>query len=161
MPLDDEEPSTPTVTYHDRVAAAFLKRIEQAFALVGELQTPHPKKERFVRANHTVPVEFIAGVAAIVEVTPELERVKRLDPAEARDVLQFLTAFEPAANRVAILLRCLRFTMRARKAQVADQALQVYFAAKRYSRRRNSSVLAERTAIMRRALGRARSGKMS
>src|SRR6185436_4266583 len=115
MSLDDEQPPSPTVTHQDRVAAAFLKRIEQAFALLGELQTPHPQKERFVRANHTVPVEFIAGVADVVEATPELESVKRLDPAKARDVLQFLTAFEPAANRVGTLLRCLRFTMRARK----------------------------------------------
>jgi hypothetical protein len=45
--------------------------------------------------------------------------------------------------------------MRARKAEVADQALQVYFLAKRYTRRRKNSMLAERTAILRRLLGRA------
>ena len=155
MALDDGERPSPTVTHHDRVAAAFIKRIEQGFALIGELETPHPQKERFVRANHTVPVEFIADVASIVEETPELDSVRRLIPAEARDVLQFLAAFEPAANRVAILLQTLRFTMRAKKAKVADEALQVYFLAKRYARRRSGAAIAERAAVMRRSLGRA------
>jgi hypothetical protein len=155
MAFDDEEQPSPALTHHERAAATFVEHIEQAFALLGELQTPHPKKERFVRAYHTVSVEFIAGVAAIVDETPELENVKRFVPAEARDVLQFLAAYEPAANRVEILLRALRFTMRAKKAKVADAALQVYFLANRYARRPANSLIAERAAVMRRALGRA------
>jgi hypothetical protein len=155
MAFEDEEQASPTVTHHEQVAAAFLERIEDAFALIGGLQTPHPKKERFVRAYHTVSVDFIADVAAIVDQTPELETVKRFVPAEARDVLQFLAAYEPAANRVEILLRALRFTMRAKKAEAADAALHVYFLANRYSRKHSGSPLAERAAAMRRTLGRA------
>ena len=143
------------MTHYEEVAAAFIERIEQAFALVGQLQASHPSTEPFVRSNHTVPLKFIADVAAIVEDTPDLAIARRFDAAEARDVLQFLAAFEPAANRVDILLRALRFTMRAKKARVADGALQVYHLAKIYGRRRDGAAIGESAARMRRSLGRA------
>jgi hypothetical protein len=155
-PLPDPAATpSPTVTHHERVAAEFIAAIEQAFALVGELQTPHPAREPFVRSNHTVPIGFIADAAVLVEDSPELQSVKRLDPAEARDVLQYLAAYEPAANRVEILLQALRFTMRAKKAKVADEALQIYLLAKLYGRKRDGAAMAERATVLRRSLGRA------
>ena len=152
---DTHETTSPTVTYYQKLAETFLARIEEAFALLGDLQFRHPSTEPFIRSNHTVPVEFIADVAAIVENTPDLAIAKKFDPAEARDVLQFLAAFQPAADRVAILLDGLRYTMRAKKAKVGDGALQVYQLAKSFGRHKEGAVLAERAVVMRRSLGRA------
>ena len=154
MAEPDERPS-PTVTNSQELAAEFMARIESAFALLGPLQSPHPSTDPFVRSNHTVPLEFIADVAAAVEDDPDLAFPKRFDPREARGVLQFLQAFEPAADHVEILLDALRYTMRMKKAKVADGALQIYHVAKMLGRRRDGAAIAERAAIMRRALGRA------
>ena len=150
-----DEIASPTVTHYQELAAIFIARVEDAFALLGELQYRHPLTEPFIRSNHTVPIEFIADVAAIVEDMPDLAIVKKFDPLEARDVLQFLQAFEPAANRVEILLSGLRYTMRAKKAKVADGALHVYHMAKLFGRRKEGAVFHDRAAVMRRSLGRA------
>ena len=66
---------------------------------------------------------------------------------------QFVDAFRPVFDQLEMLTRSVKFTMAARKAKAAEEALHVYALAKRYARNPNSSVLPH-IEILRRALGR-------
>jgi len=148
---DDPTPS-PTVTHYQQVASEVNGAIETALAQIAPLEAPHPTTRAFVRANAAIDTNFIASVIAAVENNKELQGTK-FNLVEARDALQFAEAFRPILDRITILARNLKFTIDARKANVAEDALHVYALGKRYSKNPNSTVLPD-VEIMRRELGR-------
>jgi hypothetical protein len=147
-----DTPSTTTVTHYQQLAQQVSSTIATALSQISPLESPHPTTRDFVRANAAVETNFISSVIAAVESIPELQGTK-FDVAEARDMLQFIEAFRPVLDQVDVLARSLKFTLDARKAKVAEDALHVYALAKRYSRNPNSATLPVAD-IMRRELGR-------
>jgi hypothetical protein len=149
-----EEIPSPTVTHYQQVATQVKTSIDGAVALVGTLETPHTATRDFVRANAAVPLPFIVSIITAVERNSELQGIK-FDLVAARDMLQFNDALNSVRDQVEVLDRTLKFTMDARKAAVAEEALHVYAAAKRYAKNPNSP-LAPYVEIMKRELGRTR-----
>ena len=150
-----EEPS-PTVTHYEQLAAEVSIAIDTAIAEIRGIEAPHPATRDFVTAHQSVPNDFIAAVMAAVDATPELKNVNKFNVAEARDTLQFMDAFGPVATRLAAMARDLKYTMQARKAKIAADALQTYEIAKGVARDPGSAGLVTHIADMRRTLGRGR-----
>jgi len=149
-----ETPPSPTVTHYQQLASEVSATIATAMSQIAPLEAPHPTTRDFVRANASVDSNFIVSVIAAVESTPELQGTK-FDVTEARDMLQFADAFRPVLDQIDVLGRSLKFTIDARKAKVAEDALHVYALGKRYARNPNSAALPH-VEIMRRELGRTR-----
>src|SRR6185436_2789974 len=93
---------SPTVTRYQQLASEVSASIAKALSQIAPLEAPHPSTRDFVRANSAVGTKFIAAVIAAVEESPELQGTK-FDVAEARDMLQFLEAFQPVLNQIAVL----------------------------------------------------------
>jgi hypothetical protein len=147
---------TPTVTYYQQVATQVSVALNQALSLITSFAAPHTSTTGFVRSHRSIPTEFIATAIAAVESTPELQSVKKFDVNEARDVLQFVDAFRPIVDLIDSLARDLRFTVDARKAKVAADALQIYDIAKGVARDPDSAPLQTHLQNMKRDLGRSR-----
>jgi len=152
--VEGETTPSPTVTHYQQIAAQVSAAITTALQQIAPLEAPHPTTRDFVRANASVSIDFIVSVIAAVESTSELQGTK-FNVVEARDMLQFIEAFRPVLDLIDVLARKLKFTMDARKANVAEDALHVYALGKRYARSPNSTTLPH-VEIMRRELGRAR-----
>jgi len=150
------EAPSPTVTHYEQLAAEVSIAIDTAFAEISGIEAPHSSTRDFVRGYQSVSNDFIGTVIAAVEATPELKNVNKFNVAEARDTLQFIEAFGPVAARLAAMARDLKFTMQARKAKVAADALQTYDIAKGVARDRGSAGLTTHIDDMRRTLGRGR-----
>jgi hypothetical protein len=144
----------PTITYHQQLAAELMESLDQFAARIPGLEGAHESKMDFVRSHVNVPFEFLGSAIAAVEQTPELQAGHRLDVDDARDALQFIAAFRPAADKLALILGMLRFTLASRKAGLAAEALQIYSLAKGYARDPQGAEIGNHVANMRRDLGR-------
>lgn len=149
-----EGPGTPTVTHYQQLAAEFSAELDEIAAIIPKLEAQHVSTANFVRSHLNVPTEFLATVIAAVEQTVELQGVKKLDVATARDTLQFIEAFRPVLDKVTAFARNLQYTMNSRKASLAADALQIYDIAKGIARDPNSAAVASLVANMKRDLGR-------
>ncbi len=147
---------TPTVTHYQQIASKLSETVTAAFADVTSFEAPHASTLGFVRSHQSVSTAFIATVISAVEATGELQSVKKFDTLEARDTLQFIEAFRPVVDLMNALARDLKFTIDARKAKVAADALQIYDIAKGVARDPGSASVSAHVHNMRRDLGRAR-----
>jgi len=145
---------TPTVTHYQQVAAQVGAALHEALSRIASFEAPHPSTLRVVRTHRIIPTEFIATAIAVVEATPELQSVRKFDVDEARDVLQFIDAFRPIVDLIDSLARDLRYTIGARKAKVAADALQIYEIAKGVARDPDSAALQTHLQNLKRDLGR-------
>jgi len=119
-------PATPTITEMDRAAELCSAAIEAVAALIPGLEIPHPLTRGQVRAQRTVPREFIESMIAAVEQVESLRALGKFDAEDAREALQFQDAFGPIADLLAHLTAPLKFTLEWRKARAAAGALQTY-----------------------------------
>jgi hypothetical protein len=145
---------TPTVTYYQQVAEQFMKSLDEIVQIIPKLEASHVATATFVRTHLNIPNEFLATAIASVEQHPTLQAVQKLDPATARDTLQYIEAFRPVLDKVTAFQRALWFTLGSRKALLAADALQIYDVAKGLSRDPGSADMASHVANLKRDLGR-------
>lgn len=149
-----DQPSTLTVTHYQQLAAQFMAALDEIATIIPKLEAAHISTANFVRSHLNVPIEFLGTATAAVEQTAELQGVKKLDVASARDTLQFIDAFRPVLDKVSAFAKNLQFTLNSRKASLASEALQIYDIAKGLARDPNSATVASLVANMKRDLGR-------
>ena len=123
---DPNPVSTPTITHYQEIAAKVSSDLAAAVAQIPHFEARHETTEAFVRSHKGVKAEFIATAVAAVEATPELRAVNKFDVVAARDTLQFIEAFRPVVDQLDALAADVRFTIDARKATQAADALQIY-----------------------------------
>ncbi|HYK01658.1 MAG TPA: hypothetical protein VE974_07870 [Thermoanaerobaculia bacterium] len=119
-------PAAPSLTYHQRLAEEIMRDLEAVAAKIPYLEDPHHSKAAFVRSHGNVPIPFLQTATTAVEQTDELQAVKKLDPAQAHDTLQYAHAFRPVIDQIFALGRRLKFTVASRRARLAFQSLQIY-----------------------------------
>src|ERR1700682_3626152 len=126
------DPTTlsPTVTHYQQLADEFLKTLDTLAATLPIFEASHVTTFKFVRGKLNVPLQFLASAVAAVEQAPDLQAMKKLDTTQARDTLQFLDAFRTVVDKVTSFANALQFTMNARRAGLAADALQIYGIAK-------------------------------
>jgi hypothetical protein len=133
-----------------------------ALALISdhmELQSPHPETAGRVRGGRTVSREFVLALIAAIEARPELRELNLFDCNAAHEVLQANDATRVVADRLAMLLASVNYTMEARWAKIAHAALQTYRHASVLASLPENAALAAHIEILRRHLGRShRSG---
>ncbi|HEX2062670.1 MAG TPA: hypothetical protein VHK90_18155 [Thermoanaerobaculia bacterium] len=145
---------TPTITHYQQLATEFMAALDEIAQIIPKLEAAHISTANFVRSHLNVPIEFLGTATAAVEQTAELQGVKKLDVASARDTLQFIDAFRPVLDKVSAFAKNLQFTLNSRKASLASEALQIYDIAKGLARDPNSATVASLVANMKRDLGR-------
>ncbi len=139
-PPTAEAPS-PTITHYQQLATEFMAALDEIAQIIPKLEAAHISTANFVRSHLNVPIEFLATATAAVEQTAELQGVKKLDVASARDTLQFIDAFRPVLDKVSAFAKNLQFTLNSRKASLASEALQIYDIAKGLARDPNSATV--------------------
>jgi hypothetical protein len=157
--MDDETQVVPSgstaaeLTEAEELAARIIRAIDIVAARL-ELETPHPATAKRVRGARTVSREFVEAMIAAVEALPELQRLETFDSAEARDVLQGRASMQAVADRVAMLMASVNYTIEARWARVARAALDTFRLASAIAESTDNAVLAAHVEVLRRHLGR-------
>ncbi|MCU1350033.1 MAG: hypothetical protein JWO56_3063 [Acidobacteria bacterium] len=119
-----------------------------------ELETPHPATARRVRGARTVPREFVVSMIAAAERRPDFLFLGAFDSAEARSVLESSDAYRMLAERTAMLLASLNYTIEARWANVVAGAMYAFSQASIVAKRPEQAELAAEIENLRRQLGR-------
>lgn len=119
-----------------------------------ELESPHPSTARRVRGARTVPREFVVSMIAAVERRPDFPFFSRFDSAEARAVLESSDAYRVLAERTAMLLASLNYTIEARWAKVVASAVHTFSMASIVAEQSERAELAAEIENLRRQLGR-------
>jgi hypothetical protein len=143
-----------TVTHFLAMAQQFSDAMEQMFAMIPDLQEAHPTNVDFVRGHTTVPVPFLYSMVSLVEEQPDLQAVGKLSAASGRGRLQFMEAFRPVIDKLAVFVDKLRFTVNERRASLTTECLQMYAIIKALARDPGSAELGAYLAILKRDLNR-------
>lgn len=143
-----------TTTRYQEIAAQFMSGLDALTALLPKLEAEHGTTINTVKGHLTVPNVFLASTIAAVEQTPDLQAFQDLDVVAGHDVLQFIEAFRPVANKVNALGRSLEFTMDSRKSALVVNALRVYDLAKSVARNPRNAALGAHVKTMKRDLNR-------
>ena len=150
----DPTAPSPTVTRYQQLADDFSKALDEIAAIIPRLEASHPATANFVRSHVNVPAEFLATAIAVVDQTPELQALNKLNVSAARDTLQFIEAFRPMQDKVTAFADSLKFTIASRKASLAADALQIYYIAKGVARDPGAASVASLVQNLGRDLGR-------
>ena len=145
---------TPTVTHYQRLASELVAAIDQITAIMPQLAEVQIAVSKYTRGQLGIPERFCATAVAAVEQLPDLLGLRTLDPAAARDTLQFLDAFRTVRDRGEAFSRNVKFTFDSRKAELIRDSLQVYYLAKGLARKTRNPDLEAHIANMARDLGR-------
>jgi hypothetical protein len=142
-PVEIEELTTTVVAALDLIAR-----------IIPDLRTPHPATARKVRGGRTVPREAVVGIIAMVEASPALQEMNLLNTARAREVLEHDDGFRVLDERLKRLRRQVRYTVEARWAEVASEAMDAYSMAAYLAKKPRYADLAAHLATIRRHLAR-------
>jgi hypothetical protein len=154
VPVDNTP--TPTTTHYQQLANDFSNALDALVTILPRLELKHESTVGFVRSHVNVSLEFLETVIAAVERTPTLTQLNKVDLVQARDTLQFLSAFRVIVDRIDEVSKALKFTMDSRKANLSADALQIYAIAKGVARDAGSADVAIHVQNMKRDLGRAK-----
>ena len=143
---------TPTVTHHQKSASEFITALDRIASTIPALDVSQISRADLVAGPQTIPMKFVETIVWAVEQVPELLASGRLDPAVARDAMQFLEAFRSVDDKVMAFRRQVRAAMKSRKSSLVLAALDVYAIAQSFAR--NNPVIAAHVANMKRDLGR-------
>jgi hypothetical protein len=156
QPTDGNQGNTTfaTTTRYQEIAAQFMSGLDALTALLPKLEAEHGTTINAVKGHLTVPNVFLASTIAAVEQTPDLQAFQDLDVVAGHDVLQFIEAFRPVANKVNALGRSLEFTMDSRKSALVVNALRVYDLAKSVARNPRNAAMGAHVKTMKRDLNR-------
>jgi hypothetical protein len=153
VPSEAEASAKPAVRAAEELAVD-LARVMDLIAERLKLETPHPATARRVRGARTVPREFIVSMIAAAERRPDFPFLGKFDTAEARSVLESSDAYRMLAERTAMLLASLNYTIEARWAKVVAGALYAFSQASIVAEQPERAELAAEIENLRRQLGR-------
>jgi hypothetical protein len=134
--------------------AADVAKVMDLIAERLKLESPHPDTARRVRGARTVPREFVVSMIAAAERRPDSPFLGAFDSAAARSVLESSDAYRILAERTAMLLASLNYTIAARWATVVANAMYAFSQASGVARQRNQAELAAEVENLRRQLRR-------
>jgi hypothetical protein len=120
----------------------YLDRANEIFAAIRGIAATIPGYRAPVSANEmralvrlaNLPPEFIEELAVAVEASPDLQRMDRLRPEDARDARDFDRFCAIVADELEIIARGIRYAGRSRLASVGGLALQTFAVAKSLNR---------------------------
>jgi len=101
----------------------------------------------------SVPADFVERMAVAAENTAVLAGEGTINPAQAREQMEFAEVFGPVADEVEALMNFIRHLVTAARNKAGSDALTTYAHAKRLARRPEHADLVPHVADMRRALG--------
>lgn len=157
-PIDPANPNL-TVTKYQELADEISAAFDGFVTKLPQFEERHPSTQAFVQGHLSVSDQFVASAVAAVDATEELQGVKKLDVNQARDVTQFVNAFQAVADKALAFGRGLQFTIDSQKASLAADALQIYAISKGLVRDPGSAPLVAHVATMKHHLNRKRSKK--
>jgi hypothetical protein len=152
-PADVKASAEPAVRPAEQLVAE-VTRVMDLIAERLELETPHPSTARRVRGARTVPREFVVSMIAAAERRPDLPFLGEFDSAAARAVLDSSDAYRMLAERTAMLLASLNYTIEARWANVVASAMYTFSQASIVAEQPEQAELAAEIENLRRQLGR-------
>jgi len=124
-----------------------------------QLETPHPATASRVRGARTVPREFVVSMIGAAERRPDLPAFRQFDSAAAREVLQSADASRLIAERTAMFLASLNYTIEARWADVVADAMRAFSIASILAEDPAEAELSAEVENLRKQLGRKRAGR--
>ena len=159
VPLESDAPSEAEASAELAVRpaeqlAADVAKVMDLIAERLELETPHPSTARRVRGARTVPREFVVSMIAAAERRPDFPFIGQFDSAEARSVLESSDAYKTLAERTAMLLASLNYTIEARWAKVVASAIYAFKQASIVADLPGNAEMAPEVENLRRQLGR-------
>lgn len=125
VPAEAEAGQELAVRMPDELAAE-VARVLDRLAKHLQLENPHPSTARRVRGARTVPRDFVVSMMDVAERRPDLPSLGQFDSAAAREVLESGDAYRLMAERTAIFLASLNYTIEARWAKVVAQAMHQF-----------------------------------
>ena len=123
-------------------------------AIIPDLRVPHPATKKKVRGARTVSRQAVISIVAMVESSPVLQSMPLLDTANARAVLEHDYGYRVLDERIEKLRAQIRYTVEARWADVAMDAMNAYHMAKKLAKDPRYAELAAHLDTIRRHLGR-------
>jgi hypothetical protein len=131
---------TPSPTLYGELASGLISDLDQFSANVpgfdDETVTPE-----FVRRKERISIDFVNRAVGALFGSSELLGVKVLNSSEAMDDKQYVDAMSPVEQKLLVVYRRLRFTIRMRQARLARTAQQIYGIAKELARDRETSTI--------------------
>ncbi len=146
-------PPTLTPTYYDLLAREIMDDLDKVAAKIPKLEAHHRATEDEMRAHMNVPRPFLGTAVVAVEETDELQAMRKLDPDQGRETLQFIDAFRIVDYKLDQVKALLRHTIKSRTTALAMQSLQIYAIARGMARDGRHSDIAARVENLRRDLG--------
>jgi hypothetical protein len=147
--LADADTATLTPVAVDELTTKVVAALDRIAAIIPDLRTPHPATEKKVRGARTVPRDAIASIVAMVESSRELQSMELMDTEHAHEILEFDDGFRRLDERLERLRRQVRYTVEARWAEIASQAMDAYHMAKRLAKDPRHADLAAHVATIR------------
>ncbi len=147
-PVAVEELTTKVVAALDVIAA-----------LIPDLRKPHPRTAKKVRGGRTIPREAVLSIVAMVEASEALQEMNLLNTERAHEILEFDDGFRILDEHLERLRAQVRYTVEARWAEIASDAMDAYHMAKHIAKEERHAGLAPHIATIRRHLGRTNGAK--
>jgi hypothetical protein len=157
VPTDDstvEAEFVPAPLAPGELAAKVLAVLDLIAEHIPGLQSPHPATAAKVRGARTVPREGVTAVISAVEALPELQAIGTLDPDDAKDTLQSHDDLGIVGDRLAMLLKAVRYTREAQWASLVGSATQTLSIAAIMAKEPENAHIAAHVANIRRHVGR-------
>jgi hypothetical protein len=157
--MSDASRFVPGLTSADLLAAKVSAALDAVAAMIPALEVPHPSTRRRVRGGRTVSKKSIISAIETVKASPVLQKLKVMDVDEASAAPQFIAAFRPVADQLALLLASVSYTIELRKAVLAAATLRTYAVAKALARDPTGASLISHIENIKRDLGRKRKSR--
>jgi hypothetical protein len=152
--LTDAKTTTLVPVGVDEVSTKIVAAIDLIASLIPDLRTPHPLTAKKVRGGRTVPREAVLAVIAMVEASGVMRSMNLFDPAHGREVVELDDGYRLLDERLERLRRQVRYTVEARWAEVASNAMDAYMMAKKLAKQERYADLAAHVATIARHLDR-------
>ena len=143
----------------DELATKVVAALDVIAAIIPDLRTPHPRTAKKVRGGRTVPRKAVLSIVAMVESSPAIQEMNLLDTERAHEILEFDDGFRVLDERLERLRGQVRYTVEARWAELASEAMDAYHIAKQLAKNPRHADLAAHIATIRRHLGRTNEAK--
>ena len=152
--LTGAAPAAPVPVAVDEMATKVIAALDVIAAIIPDLRTPHPATAKKVRGGRTVSREAVSSILAMVEASPVLQELIKMNGDRAREVLTSADDYRLLGERLAVLCAQVKYTAEARWAEVVAQAMHAYHMACILANDPKEGELAAHVATIRRHLGR-------
>lgn len=151
--MKKSDASEPRRIDFERFAKEIIADLDAVSAKIETLERWEFESEDAMRAYVNVPETFLHSTVALVQDTPTLRELNRLDVADGRETLEYLAAFASVYNRTDALRTRVKLNMKSRKTRLAAQAMQIYALAKTLARDGKNPGLAAHLEVLAHDLG--------